>query len=101
PIYRELYGTSIREDHWEKMNGMNFVWSPEGLDVDELDREYMGLIAKFYRQRRVRKQYAQLSLRYPGHFARLTRCGIGLAIAKTRSLLQGRHGLLTQGNEVN
>jgi radical SAM superfamily enzyme YgiQ (UPF0313 family) len=31
PVYRELYGTSIRDDHWEKMNGMNFVWSPPGI----------------------------------------------------------------------
>ena len=30
PIYQELYGTKIREDHWERMNGMNFVWAPMG-----------------------------------------------------------------------
>ena len=101
PVYRELYGTSIREDHWEKMNGMNFVWSPEGLDVDELDHHYMDVISKFYRQKIVRRQYVKLSVKYPGHFVRLTRCGIGLAMAKARSVLQGRRGLLTQGNETN
>ncbi|MGN6507107.1 MAG: B12-binding domain-containing radical SAM protein [Tepidisphaeraceae bacterium] len=101
PVYREIYGTTIREDHWEKMNGMNFVWSPPGLDVDELDRHYMDVIGKFYRQRSVRRQYVKLSVRYPGHFARLTRCGIGLLGAKARSLLSGRRGLLTQGTEVN
>jgi radical SAM superfamily enzyme YgiQ (UPF0313 family) len=101
PIYREIYGTSIRDDHWEKMNGMNFVWAPEGISTDELDHHYLDVIAKFYRQKTVRRQYVKLSLRHPGHLMRLTRCGIGFGIAKAKSVLAGRHGLLTSGSEVN
>jgi hypothetical protein len=32
---------------------------------------------------------------------RLTRCGIGFGLAKAKSVLSGRHGLLTSGSEVN
>jgi hypothetical protein len=32
------------------MNGMNFVWAPEGISTDELDHHYMDVISKFYRQ---------------------------------------------------
>jgi len=101
PIYKEMFGTSIREDHWEKMNGMNFVWAPEGITVDELDRHYLEIISKFYRQRKVRNQYFFTSLKHPEHLVRLTRCGIGFAAAKVRSVLSGRRGLLTSGNEVH
>jgi hypothetical protein len=44
PVYRELYGTAIRDDHWEKMNGMNFVWAPDGISVQALDRHYQDVI---------------------------------------------------------
>jgi len=101
PVYRELYGTSIREDHWEKMNGMNFVWAPEGISVDELDRHYLEVISKFYRQPKIQHQYVKVSLRHPGHLFRLTRCGIGFGLAKLKSVAKGRRGLLTAGNEVN
>ncbi|MGB7158805.1 MAG: radical SAM protein [Tepidisphaeraceae bacterium] len=101
PVYRELYGTHIRDDHWEKMNGMNFVWAPEGISVEELDRHYMDVISKFYRRKPVRRQYVKLSFRHPHHLARLTRCGAGLLAAKAKSILQGRRGLLVQGNETN
>jgi hypothetical protein len=96
-----MFGTSIREDHWEKMNGMNFVWSPEGISVDELDRHYLEIISKFYRQRKVRKQYFRTSLRHPEHLFRLSRCGVGFAVAKIKSVLKGRRGLLTSGAEVH
>ncbi len=101
PVYRELYGTSIRDDHWEKMNGMNFVWAPEGISVEELDRHYLDVISKFYRQKRVRRQYVKLSFRHPEHLTRLTRCGVGFAAAKAKSVLRGRRGLLVEGNETN
>ena len=101
PVYRELYGTSIRDDHWEKMNGMNFVWAPDGITVEELDRHYLELIAKFYRQKTVRRQYVKLSFRHPGHLKRLIRCGVGFAAAKAKSVLRGRRGLLIEGNETN
>ena len=101
PVYRELYGTSIRDDHWEKMNGMNFVWSPPGITVEELDRHYMEVISSFYRQKRVRRQDVRLSLRHPSHLMRLIRCGIGFAMAKMRSVLSGRRGLLVSGTEIS
>src|SRR4051812_29584433 len=100
PVYRELYGTSIRDDHWEKMNGMNFVWSPEGISVDELDRHYLDVIKSFYRQKRVRRAYVKTSFQHPEHLIRLARCGLGYAMAKSKSFLSGRHGLMTRGDEV-
>ena len=64
PIYRELYKTNIREDHWERMNGMNFVWAPEGISVDELDRHYQEVVrGTSTRQKRVRREYMKISLR--------------------------------------
>jgi radical SAM superfamily enzyme YgiQ (UPF0313 family) len=101
PIYRELYGTSIREDHWEKMNGMNFVWAPEGISVEALDRHYMDVISSFYRQKRVRRAYVRTSVRHPIHLRRLIRCGVGFGLAKTKSFLAGRRGLLIQGDETS
>lgn len=101
PIYKEMFGTAIREDHWEKMNGMNFVWAPDGMTVDELDRHYLEIISKFYRQRKVRKQYFHTSLRHPEHLVRLMRCGVGFGMAKLKSVLSGRRGLLTSGHEVH
>jgi anaerobic magnesium-protoporphyrin IX monomethyl ester cyclase len=101
PVYRELYGTSIREDHWEKMNGMNFVWSPPGISTDELDRHYLDVISSFYRHKRVRRAYMKTSLKHPEHLRRLVRCGIGFGLAKAKSFLTGRRGLLTSGTETS
>jgi radical SAM superfamily enzyme YgiQ (UPF0313 family) len=101
PVYRELYGTSIRDDHWEKMNGMNFVWAPEGISVAELDRHYMDVISSFYRQKRVRRSYVRTSLRHPIHLGRLIRCGVGFGLAKVKSFVTGRHGLLVRGDETS
>lgn len=96
PIYRDLYGTNIREDHWEKMNGMNFVWSPEGISVEDLDRHYQDILLSFYNRPKMAFYYASLSLRYPHHLFRLMRFGIGFVAAKIRSYVQGRHGLLIE-----
>jgi radical SAM superfamily enzyme YgiQ (UPF0313 family) len=101
PVYHELYGTRIRDDHWEKMNGMNFVWSPPGMNVAELDGHYRQIIYEFYRQRRVRRRYVSVSLRHPSHLLRLARCGVGFGMAKVRSLLAGRNGSLLRGAEAN
>ncbi len=95
-----MFGTSIREDHWEKMNGMNSVWSPEDFPVDELDRHYLEIISKF-----TGSAGSQVILPHepasPGTFGALTRCGIGFAAAKAKSVLKGRRGLLTSGTEVH
>jgi hypothetical protein len=101
PVYRELYGTSIRDDHWEKMNGMNFVWAPDGISVAELDRHYLDVISSFYRHKRVRRAYVRLSLKHPGHLRRLIRCGIGFGFAKAKSFVTGRRGLLINGDETS
>lgn len=94
PIYIDLYGTKIRADHWQKMNGMNFVWAPEGLSIQELDREYQELLLAFYRRPAVGWHYLKMALAHPAHLARLARFGAGAAAAKTRSLFGGRKGLL-------
>ncbi|MDH5323899.1 MAG: B12-binding domain-containing radical SAM protein [Gammaproteobacteria bacterium] len=96
PIYRELYGTNIKEDHWERMNGMNFVWAPEGITVEQLDREYQNLLKAFYRRPEVAHKYLFVSLRYPHHLYRLLKFALGFAKAKLISFLSGRKGLLVK-----
>ncbi|MHC5211174.1 MAG: B12-binding domain-containing radical SAM protein [Planctomycetota bacterium] len=100
PIYRDLYGTNIREDVWEKMNGMNFVWAPDGFTVEQLDREYQGVLTAFYRRPRVGLHYMKLMAMHPGHVARMSRFLAGYAVAKTKSLLSGRKGLLVREGEA-
>ncbi len=99
PIYVDLYGTKIRPDHWQKMNGMNFVWAPDGISIHELDRAYQRLLFAFYFRPKVGHHYILLSLRYPTHLRRLFRFGRGYARAKLRSLVSGRRGILVQGAE--
>ena len=101
PIYREMYGTNIRDDHWQKMNGMNFLWAPEGMTVEDLDRHYQDVLLSFYRRPRMMWYYTKLTLRYPSHLVRLLRFLMLYAVAKTRSLVSGRGGLLLeQGEQV-
>ena len=94
PVYRELYGTSIRDDHWERMNGMNFVWAPQGFSVEDLDRAYQRLLIDFYRRPSILGHYLRLTALYPNHMLRLIRFGLGYLAAKVRSVLTGRKGLL-------
>jgi radical SAM superfamily enzyme YgiQ (UPF0313 family) len=96
PVYRELYGTNIRDDHWEKMNGMNFVWAPEGISVEELDREYQSVLLSFYRRPKIGLYYLKLTVQHPEHLFRLLRFLLGFLRAKLQSLLDGRHGLLVK-----
>jgi len=99
PIYVDLYGTKIRPDDWRKMNGMNFVWSPEGISVEELDRAYQGLLHSFYARPHVLHDYVLLTLQYPTHLLRLLRFGLGYARAKLKSIAAGRRGLLVEQAE--
>jgi radical SAM superfamily enzyme YgiQ (UPF0313 family) len=101
PIYRDLYGTNIRDDHWEKMNGMNFVWAPEGISVEELDRHYQQILTAFYRRPNIGYYYLKLTIKYPNHLFRLLRFGLGFLAAKIRSFLSGRKGLLVQPYETH
>jgi radical SAM superfamily enzyme YgiQ (UPF0313 family) len=101
PIYRDLYGTNIRDDHWKKMNGMNFVWAPEGMSVEELDRHYQSLLHSFYRRPGMLWYYTMFTLRYPAHLLRITRFLGRFIVAKTRSILEGRKGLLLRQDQVH
>ncbi len=71
PIYRDIYGTNIRDDHWEKMNGMNFVWEPESMTIDELDKNYIDVLMSFYRRPQIGWYYTKFTLKHPNHFLRL------------------------------
>jgi len=99
PIYRDIYGTNIRDDHWEKMNGMNFVWAPEGITVKELDRHYQEILKAFYQRPKIGWYFTKLTLSYPNHFFRLLRFGLGFLVAKAASFLSGRKGLLIKEHE--
>lgn len=94
PIYRTLYGTNIKDEHWERMNGMNFLWAPEGLTVAKLDEEYQQMLQSFYKRPDVLFKYFIFSVRYPKHLWRLMHFGLGYFKAKMLSFLQGRKGLL-------
>lgn len=89
PIYRDLYGTNIREDHWQKMNGMNFLWTPEGMSIEEVDREYRAVLRTFYGQAKIPWYYLKFSLRHPGHLMRLLSFGWIYTVHKVR-LVFGR-----------
>lgn len=73
PIYRDIYGTNIRDDHWEKMNGMNFVWIADGLTQEQLDRNYREILLAFYTRHRVGMHYVRFTLQHPEHLLRLSR----------------------------
>jgi radical SAM superfamily enzyme YgiQ (UPF0313 family) len=94
PIYRTLYGTNIKDEHWERMNGMNFVWSPENINTDELDRQYQQLLLSFYARPRILAKYLKMSILYPQHLVRVLRFALGYLSAKIVSYRQGRRGLL-------
>jgi radical SAM superfamily enzyme YgiQ (UPF0313 family) len=101
PIYRDLYGTNIRDDHWAKMNGMNFVWAPQGMSIEELDRQYQEVLTAFYRRPQVFWYYLRMTIRYPTHLLRLLRCGLGFLNAKLKSYLGGRKGILVKPGETD
>jgi radical SAM superfamily enzyme YgiQ (UPF0313 family) len=100
PVYQELYGTKIRDDHWERMNGMNFVWAPDGISVEQLDREYQQVLRAFYNRKEVRHEYVRMSVQNPMHLWRLVWSGAGFFKAKAKSYATGRRGLLTEANHV-
>lgn len=92
PIYRDLYGTNIRDDHWEKMNGMNFLWTPEALTQEELDTNYRQVLMSFYQTPRISWYYTKFTLRHPQHLFRLIKFLGLMARAKTREKLQALIG---------
>lgn len=101
PIYVDLYGTKIRSDHWAKMNGMNFVWAPEGMTIEELDIEYQKILSAFYRRPKMLWYYVKMTAQHPVHLYRLLKFGFGFLRAKINSYLSGRRGLLVESFEVS
>jgi len=90
PIYRDIYGTSIREDHWQKMNGMNFLWAPEGMTIDQVNAQYKKVLTAFYSQGKIPWYYTKFTLRHPAHFLRLLNFARVFAVYKVRSLFSRR-----------
>jgi hypothetical protein len=99
PVYRELYGTNIRDDHWEKMNGMNFIWAPDDISVETLDREYQKILLHFYQHPKIMHKYILMSFQNPTHLKRLGRFLLGFFKAKIRSHLNGQRGLLLNNSQ--
>ena len=82
PIYKKLYGTSIREEDWERLNGMNFVYQAEGFEEEDLDREYTEIIKSFYKRPEILWYYTKMSLANLTHLIRLSRFGLGFLGSK-------------------
>ena len=82
PIYKKLYGTSIREEDWDRLNGMNFVYKAEGFSEEELDKEYQEIIKSFYKRPQILWYYTKMSLANFTHLWRLTKFGVGFLYSK-------------------
>lgn len=87
PIYRDMYNTNIRDDHWQKMNGMNFLWAPEGMTIEDLNQHYKNVLLSFYSQPRIPWYYTKLTLQNPTHFYRLLKFFAVLLKGKIRRLI--------------
>ncbi|WP_317930840.1 B12-binding domain-containing radical SAM protein [Halioxenophilus sp. WMMB6] len=101
PIYRDLYGTNIRDDHWEKMNGMNFLWTPEALTQEELNSNYRKIIMSFYQQPRISWYYTKFTFKYPQHFLRLLKFLLLMLKSQLRDRLAKLRGNKPQQTYVN
>jgi len=84
PIYRKLYGASIIEEDWDRLNGMNFVYQAEGFTEEELDREYKEIITAFYKRPQILIYYTKMSLTNFTHLFRLLRFFIGFIASKIK-----------------
>ncbi len=92
PIYRDIYGTNIRDDHWEKMNGMNFLWTADGLTPERLDQAYRQILTSFYSQHRVAKSYALLTMKNPRHLLRFLKFVAAMGGSKIRARIKRWRG---------
>jgi radical SAM superfamily enzyme YgiQ (UPF0313 family) len=96
PIYRDIYGTNIRDDHWEKMNGMNFVWESDNLTIDELDKNYVSILKSFYVRPKMQWYYTKFTFKHPTHLFRLLKfLSIMLSVK-----LKGRFGKMEPKAQV-
>ena len=71
PIYIKLYGTSIKDEDWERMNGMNFIYKTENLTMKILDKEYKEILETFYKRKQILLHYFKIGFKYPLHLKRL------------------------------
>jgi len=85
PIYRKLYGASIIESDWDRLNGMNFVYKADGFTEEELDIEYKEIITAFYKRPQILIYYTKMSLANLTHLKRLLKFLIGLIVSKINS----------------
>ena len=69
------------------------------MTVEDLDRQYQEILIAFYRRPQIAWYYTKLTLQYPNHLFRLLRFGLGFLMAKIRSILSGRGGLLIKPHE--
>jgi hypothetical protein len=70
------------------MNGMNFLWSPEGISIEELDKHYREMLVSFYRRPAISWHYTWLSLLYPQHMLRLAKFGAHFVKFKVSNLIR-------------
>lgn len=84
PIYRKLYGASIIESDWARLNGMNFVYQAEGFTEEELDKEYKEILKGFYQRPQILVYYAKMSFANLTHLKRLLRFFIGFVASKLK-----------------
>lgn len=82
PIYKRLYGTAIREEDWERLNGMNFVYQAEGFTAEELDAEYQEIIKSFYKRPQILWYYTKMSISNLTHLKRLGMFFLGFLRSK-------------------
>jgi len=92
PVYVDIYGKMICEEHWDKMNGMTSVWTPEGMTVEQLDRHYNRILWSFYRRPAALKLFARMTWHYPDHLYRGVRFGLGFLWSQLRRRSSGVTG---------
>jgi hypothetical protein len=66
---------------------MNFLWAPEGMTIEGLNKHYRQVLTSFYSQPRIPWYYTKLTLQNPVHLARLLKFAGVLLKAKLQSLL--------------
>lgn len=93
PIYRKLYGISIREEDWTRLNGMNFVYEAEGLTARELDAEYQAIIKTFYKRAQILLHYTKMSFSNLTHLKRLSLFLIAAMSFKVQDILHKQVGV--------
>ncbi len=82
------------------MNGMNFVWEPESMTIDELNDSYIDVLMAFYRRPKIGWYYTKFTLKHPQHFARLVKFLLIMMAVKLKSKWGGGEGKLQVQHEL-